>query len=398
MTDDVQSVAGAQSLPGRQSLAASAIGSEADRFARLLLGRVGEPGDIELGHVIAEFGAPGAVEQLRAGSMKYSGLANLRARLDVAYPERDLEAGALVGARFLIPGDPEWPDQVDDLVRLGRSDGGVPLGLWVRGPLDLLSACRRSVAVVGSRASTAYGEYVAGELGIGLAERLWTVVSGGAYGIDGSAHRGALAGEGATVAVLACGVDVPYPRGHTALIDRIAHSGLIVSEWPPGCAPMRYRFLVRNRVIAALTVGTVVVEAAIRSGALSTANRARELDRHLMAVPGPVTSGMSAGTNQLLRQPDVMCVTGVADVLELVGSMGSDLAPQLMLPVDPRDELDDVSRRVLESVPVRRAAGPASIAVTAGIAPQQVLRCLGGLAARGFVERVDAGWRLRRQL
>jgi DNA processing protein len=384
MTDDPQSPAG------------SPIGSEADRFARLLLGRVGEPGDIQLARVIAEFGATGAVEQLRAGSMKYSGLANLRARLDVAHPERDLEAGALVGARFVIPGDPEWPDQVDDLVRLGRSDGGVPLGLWVRGPLDLRTACRRSVAVVGSRASTAYGEYVASELGLGLAERLWAVVSGGAYGIDGAAHRGALAGEGATVAVLACGVDVPYPRGHTALIDRIAQTGLIVSEWPPGCAPMRYRFLVRNRVIAALTVGTVVVEAAIRSGALSTANRARELDRHLMAIPGPVTSGMSAGTNQLLRQPDVVCVTGVADVLELVGSMGSDLAPQLMLPVDPRDDLDDVSRRVLESVPVRRAAGPASIAVTAGIAPQQVLRCLGGLAARGFVERIDAGWRLRR--
>ena len=328
--------------------------------------------------------------------MQHAGVANLQARLEIADPDHDLAAGALVGARFVIPGDAEWPDQVDDLVRLSRRDAGVPLGLWVRGPLDLRAACRRSVAVVGARASTAYGEYVAGELGLGLAERLWTVVSGGAYGIDGSAHRGALAGDGATVAVLACGVDVAYPRGHAALIDRIAQTGLIVSEWPPGCAPMRFRFLVRNRVIAALTAGTVVVEADLRSGALSTANRARELDRHLMAVPGPITSTMSQGTNQLLREPDVMCVTGVADVVEQVGSMGSDLAPQLMIPVDPRDELDDVSRRVLESVPVRRAVGPASIAVTAGIAPQQVLRCLGGLAARGFVERVEAGWRLRR--
>ena len=367
-----------------------------DRLARLLLGRIGEPGDVELTKVIAKFGAAGAVEQLRTGSMQHAGAANLRARLEVADPERDLAAGALVGARFLIPGDAEWPEQVDDLVRLGRRDGGVPLGLWVRGPLDLRVACRRSVAVVGARASTAYGDYVAGELGLGLAERLWTVVSGGAYGIDGAAHRGALAGDGATIAVLACGVDVAYPRGHSALIDRIAETGLIVSEWPPGCAPMRFRFLVRNRVIAALTAGTVVVEADLRSGALSTANRARELDRHLMAVPGPITSSMSRGTNQLLREPDVMCVTRVADVVEQVGSMGSDLAPQLMLPVDPRDELDDVSRRVLESVPVRRPAGPASIAVTAGIAPGQVLRCLGGLAARGFVERVETGWRLRR--
>jgi DNA processing protein len=371
-------------------------GSHDERVARLLLGRVGEPGDVELSKVIAEFGAVGAVAQLRSRSMKHTGLADLRARLEVAYPERDLEAGARVGARFVIPGDQEWPDQVDDLVRLGRRDGGVPLGLWVRGPLDLRAACRRSVAVVGARAATAYGEYVAGELGLGLAERLWTVVSGGAYGIDGAAHRGAIAGAGATVAVLACGVDVAYPRGHSALIDRIAQTGLIVSEWPPGCSPMRFRFLVRNRVIAALTAGTVVVEANIRSGALSTANRARELDRYVMAVPGPVTSTMSRGTNQLLREPDVMCVTGVADVVELVGSIGSDLAPQLMIPVDPRDELDEVSRRVLESVPVRRAAGPASIAVTAGIAPTQVLRCLGGLAARGFVERIETGWRVRR--
>jgi DNA processing protein len=370
--------------------------SDDERVARLLLGRVGEPGDVELSKVIAEFGAVGAVAQLRSGSMKHTGVPHLRARLEVAHPERDLEAGARVGARFVIPGDQEWPDQVDDLVRLRRRDGGVPLGLWVRGPLDLRAACRRSVAVVGARAATAYGEYVAGELGLGLAERLWTVVSGGAYGIDGAAHRGAIAGAGATVAVLACGVDVAYPRGHSALIDRIAESGLIVSEWPPGCSPMRFRFLVRNRVIAALTAGTVVVEANIRSGALSTANRARELDRYLMAVPGPVTSTMSRGTNQLLREPDVMCVTGVADVVELVGSIGSDLAPQLMIPVDPRDELDDVSRRVLESVPVRRAAGPASIAVTAGIAPAQVLRCLGGLAARGFVERIETGWRVRR--
>lgn len=371
-------------------------GDDDDRTARLLLGRVAEPGDVALAKVIGDLGAVGTVKRLRAGTLTHGGSVNLRARLDIARPDRDLAAGALVGARFVIPGDEEWPDQVDDLVRLGRRDAGVPLGLWVRGPLNLRAACRRSVAVVGARASTAYGEYVASEFGIGLAERTWTVVSGGAYGIDGAAHRGALAGDGVTVAVLACGVDVAYPRGHAALIDRIAQSGLIVSEWPPGCAPMRYRFLVRNRVIAALTAGTVVVEAAVRSGALSTANRARELDRYIMAVPGPVTSTMSKGTNQLLREPDVQCVTSVGEVMELVGSIGADLAPQLMIPADPRDDLDEVSRRVLESVPVRRAAGPASIAVTAGIAPRQVLRCLGGLAARGFVERVDAGWRLRR--
>jgi DNA processing protein len=375
---------------------ADVLDPDGDRFARLLLSRVAEPHDIKLAKVIAEFGAPATVQRMRAGSLGDDTSANLRPRLEVARPDRDLAAGDAVGARFLIPGDAEWPDQLDDLIRLGPGEAGVPLGLWVRGPLDLREACRRSVAVVGARASTAYGDYVAGELGIGLAERNWTAVSGGAYGIDGCAHRGALAGEGSTIAVLACGIDVAYPRGHAALIERIAQSGLVISEWSPGCAPMRYRFLVRNRVIAALTAGTVVVEAAVRSGALHTANRARELDRHVMSVPGPVTSTMSKGTNQLLREPDVHCVTGVADVLDLVGSMGTDMVAQLSIPIDPRDDLDEVSRRVLESVPVRRPAGPASIAVTAGIAPHQVLRCLGGLAARGFIERVDAGWKLRR--
>lgn len=365
-----------------------------EQMARLLLSRVAEPADTALAHAIATLGPNETVARLRAGTLAHRGLVNLRARLAVASPERDLAAGASFGARFIIPGDDEWPEQLDDLAHADGGEAGVPLGLWLRGPGNLRELCGRSVAVVGSRASTAYGEYVAGELGIGLAERMWTVVSGGAYGIDGTAHRGALAGNGSTIAVLACGVDIAYPRGHSALIDEIAQTGLVVSEWPPGCAPMRYRFLVRNRVIAALTAGTVVVEAQLRSGALSTANRARALDRYVMAVPGPVTSTMSAGTNQLLRQPDVHCVTGVGDVVELVGAMGTDLAPQLALPSDPRDDLDETSRRVLDAVPVRRAAGPASIAVTAGIAPAYVLRALGGLAARGFVERVDAGWRL----
>ncbi|HWF41415.1 MAG TPA: DNA-processing protein DprA, partial [Acidothermaceae bacterium] len=173
--DSVQPAATANTSP--QS------GDNDDRLARLLLGRIGEPGDIALAKAIDSLGAVATVQRLRAGTLAHQGLMNLRARLDVARPDRDLAAGALVGARFVIPGDPEWPDQVDDLVRLGR-DASVPLGLWVRGPLDLRVACQRSVAVVGARASTAYGDYVASEFGIGLAERSWTVVSGGAFGID----------------------------------------------------------------------------------------------------------------------------------------------------------------------------------------------------------------------
>jgi DNA processing protein len=367
-----------------------------DRSARVLLTRVGEPGDAALAHLVAALGAVEVVASLRAGTLALRELSHLQARLATADPAADLAAAAAVGGRFVVPGDSEWPTRVDDLVRLSRTDGGPSLGLWVRGHLNLATVCRRSVAVVGSRASTAYGEFVASELGYGLSERGWTVVSGGAFGIDAAAHRGALAGGGVTIAVLACGVDVAYPTAHSSLLERVAADGLVVSEWPPGCAPMRHRFLVRNRVIAALTGGTVVVEAAARSGALSTANRARDLSRHVMAVPGPVTSTMSEGCHVLLREPDVTCVRGTADVIELVGEMGADLAPEQLRFDDPRDDLDPIVRRVLEAVPVRRGVGAARIAVTAGVDPREVGRALGGLAARGLVERVDAGWRLSR--
>ncbi|HLZ36978.1 MAG TPA: DNA-processing protein DprA [Mycobacteriales bacterium] len=184
-----------------------------------------------------------------------------------------------LGGRFVCPGDAEWPSQLDDL------HATRPFGLWLRGGSHLRLVAVRSVAVVGARAATAYGEHVSGELAADLADAGWAVVSGGAFGVDAASHRGALAAGGATVAVLASGIDVPYPRGHDTLFDRIAHEGLLVTDWPPGAAPARLRFLVRKRVIAALTRGTVVVEAAARSGALNTARHARELGRLVMAGP-----------------------------------------------------------------------------------------------------------------
>jgi DNA processing protein len=375
-----------------------------ERLARALLCRVAEPSDIRLARAVQQHGACAVVRNvlqgLRSGAtsgLEAADLLRLQARIPTAYPRRDVAAADSVGARLLIPGDAEWPTQLADLSRLSGEHGAVPFALWVRGEHDLAAASRRSVAIVGARASTGYGEYVAAELALGAAEHGWAVVSGGAYGIDGAAHRGALSAGGVTVAVLACGVDVAYPRGHTALIERIATTGLVLSEWPPGCAPMRHRFLVRNRVIAALTAGTVVVEAAVRSGSLSTANRARDLSRHVMSVPGPVTSTMSAGTNNLLKQPEVACVTSAADVVELIGAIGDDLAPQPEIPHDPRDDLDPIPRRVLEAVPLNRAAGPASIARTAGVDARQVICALGVLAAAGFVERAEAGWRVAKR-
>ncbi len=179
----------------------------------------------------------------------------------------------------------EWPGQLDDL------GDARPLGLWVRGTADLRLWALRSVALVGARACTEYGAFMAATLAAGLAEKGWIVVSGGAYGIDGAAHRGVLGAGGATVAVLACGVDRPYPRGHAGLIGRIAEQGLVVGELPPGEHPTPSRFILRNRVIAALTRGTVVVEAALRSGSLVTARAARRLGRHTIGVPTPLPGG-----------------------------------------------------------------------------------------------------------
>ena len=206
--------------------------------------------------------------------------------------------------------------------------------------------------------------------------------------------------HGTTVAVLACGVDRDYPLGHCELFRSIREQGALVSEWPPGRMPTKPSFLVRNRVIAALSRGTVVVEAARRSGALNTARHARDLGRPLMAVPGPVTSAHSAGCHDMIRDWGAVCVTSAVDVMEMLefaadGPAGQDPGGPRR-PVLARDLLDPDSTRVLEAVPARAGTGPARIAVAAGVDFDTVMRCLGGLAAAGFVERCDRGWRLRR--
>ncbi|MEV8632807.1 DNA-processing protein DprA [Streptosporangium sp. NPDC051023] len=412
-----------------------------DRLARATLMRVAEPGDAVMGWLVATRGPEAAVEQVRRprpdpeltrwfasfhrsgseegacsgvqrdhsgspGSQDAQGvtpgarddrdaarldrmLASWAARLEIVDPDRDLIEGERCGARLVVPGDLEWPTQLDDLGNCR------PYALWLHGEADLRFSCLRSVAVVGSRAATPYGTHVAAEFGAGLSERGWTVVSGGAYGIDGAAHRGALSCETPTVAVLACGTDVAYPSAHHELFAAVRSQGLLVSECPMGARPTRQRFLIRNRLIAALSRGSLVIEAAVRSGALNTAGHAVSLNRVVAAVPGPVTSDTSAGCHRLIRQGTATCVTTPEEMIELVGVMGDDLASEPRGPVLPRDRLSPDTRRVLEAIPIRAGAGPATIAVAAGVDLETVLSCLGGLAAAGYVERVPKGWRLR---
>ncbi|KRD13688.1 MULTISPECIES: DNA-processing protein DprA [unclassified Streptomyces] len=365
-----------------------------DRLARVFLGRVVEPGDEVGGQWVRERGVREVVRRLCTDGEPLPGVtarrwAGLRARAERAEPERDLALAEEAGVRFVSPGDAEWPGTLEEL------GDARPLGLWVRGRPSLRMWALRSVAVVGARACTEYGAHMAASLAAGLAERGWVVVSGGAYGVDGAAHRGALAAGGATVAVLACGVDRPYPRGHTQLIGRIAEQGLVIGELPPGDHPTPSRFILRNRVIAALTRGTVVVEAAHRSGSLVTARAAQRLGRHTIGVPGPATSSLSAGVHELLRQEAVL-VTDAAEVVELVGDMG-ELAPDRRGPTLPRDLLEPGARRVLAALPARRTAAVDELAREARTTPDDAIARLYELRALGYVERHGDGWKLTRQ-
>ncbi|MGW5476535.1 DNA-processing protein DprA [Streptomyces sp. NPDC004008] len=365
-----------------------------EHLTRIFLTRVVEPGDEIAGRWLREYGVEEVARRLRDAGPRLPGVsekrwAGLLARAARADPERDRAAARAAGVRFLWPGGAEWPAQLDDLA------DARPIGLWVRGQPGLRLWALRSVAVVGSRACTEYGAHMAATLSAGLAERGWVVVSGGAYGIDGAAHRGALAAAGATVAVLACGVDRPYPRGHAGLISRIAEQGLVIGELPPGDHPTPSRFLVRNRVIAALTRGTVVVEAAHRSGSLVTARAAQRLGRFTMGVPGPATSGLSAGVHELLRGEAVL-VTDAADIVELVGDIGQ-LAPDRRGPVLPRDLLEPAARRVLAALPGSGTASADEVARGAQTTEDDAVGRLYELRSLGFVERHGDGWKLTRQ-
>ena len=213
-------------------------------------------------------------------------------------------------ARLITPVDDDWPEQLNDLA-------APPIGLILKGNIDALH--QSSLAIVGTRNPTSYGARIAGEFAAGFADREWAIVSGGAYGIDSYAHKGALIAEGVTVAVVASGIDINYPAGNTRLFAEICESGAMVTEFMPGHRALPNRFLTRNRLIAALSKATLVVEAAFRSGSLRTARDAAEIFRPVMAIPGPITSPTSEGCHRLIGERAAEIVTSVADAVEFVG-------------------------------------------------------------------------------
>lgn len=360
-----------------------------DQRARLAWARIAEPDDRTARAMIAEHGVIEALEMARAG---YSGRPRASAerfasRLKDLDVERDVGITNKVGARVLFPADPCWPQGVDGL-------DYVPWCLWVKAKdsASLASMCHRSAAIVGARASTSYGEYVASELAAGLASRDFTVVSGAAFGIDAAAHRGALACDGDTVAVVAGGVDRPYPAAHASLLARIAEVGAIVSEVPPGSAPTRSRFLARNRLIAAMSDGTVIVEAGLRSGSRSTVTHAVKLLRPVAAVPGPITSMVSAGCHEEVRSGRAELVTDAAEVAELFGSIGGDLAPAKQGELRLGDDLDPDAFRVWQAMPTRRSTTVDALTQVAGLSVADVMGALGQLEAAQMARRGAQGW------
>lgn len=363
--------------------------------ARAYLSRVAEPPAPGLAALVAEVGPVRAVELVRRGEVPERVAVETAARRATDRVDADLAAAAAAGVRLLIPEDADWPAApLGDLAACGVPDLAPPVALWVRGPGRLAELCGRAVGVVGARAATGYGMHVAGELGAGLADHGHTVVSGAAIGIDGAAHRGALAVDGPTVAVLACGAERAYPLAHQALLDRIARTGLVVSEYPPGSVPARHRFLVRNRLIAGLSAGTVIVEAGLRSGSTRTATDAGTLGRPVLAVPGPVTSGTSAGCHRLLREGAVL-VTRVEEVLEELAPIGAHLAGDPPAARRATDTLDPVGRLVHDALPAREAREVGWLAEEAGVPVGAVRIALMELERRGLVDHHGGRWQLR---
>ncbi|CAN5162008.1 DNA-processing protein DprA [soil metagenome] len=362
------------------------------RFAHAVWSGLVEPGDGVAGLLVERLGASAALaavmERRPAEELATVDLpaADVQLALDRWMPRLQppmmlqwLRQAARCGVQLRAPGDAVWPMGFAGLHK------HAPLALWTRGREESYAALARSIALVGARAATGYGEHVTMEASAGLVDRGFAIVSGAAYGIDGMAHRAALASHGHTIAFLAGGVDRFYPSGHDALLTRIVEHGLVVSELPCGSAPTRWRFLQRNRLIAASSLATIVVEAGWRSGALNTAHHAQDAGKPVGAVPGPVTSAASAGCHKLVRDDGATLVTTAGEMAELAGALEVE-----DVPLTPRRDT-----RVLDAMNTRTPRTPDDIAARSGLSVAAARAELGRLELDGLVRENDRGWTKR---
>jgi DNA processing protein len=358
-----------------------------DALARLTLLHAAEPGSRAIGGFVQTYGPQQALQRIKDGAGPTKNPEVLQRRLANVNIDEDLARLTELACDFITPSSAGWPSRCDDL------GTAAPLGLLVRGTLPLRTTALRSVAIVGARAATEYGMRLASDFASEIGQSGISVVSGAAFGIDAAAHHGALAVDAPTIAVVACGIDVVYPAAHDVLFGKLLDRGVIVTEVPPGRRPTRSGFLARNRLIAALTVGTVVVEAAHRSGALNTATWAGDLQRHVMAVPGSVMSATSTGCHRLIRDGATL-VASARDVLEQVGDIGAALDTDSTDSSEPQ-VLDGVPAdvaTVFELLPVRTAKSPEALAAESGFEADFVLTALGHLLLLGAVRYGPQGW------
>ncbi|AZI59444.1 DNA-protecting protein DprA [Nakamurella antarctica] len=383
------------------------------RIARAGLLRMAEPPAPVVAAYAAKVGSIPAFKAIVCRTAPPSVLRATAARTAGRQPEdlyaqarHDLASADAIGATLLCPEDSSWPTAALTAFEMAAARGvtgsAPPIALYVLGnlPPNLPTA---AVTLIGSRACSGYGERTAAEISGELAADGVVVVSGGAFGIDTTAHRAALAVDGRSVAVLACGIDRSYPVANTALLAAVRKQGAVVSEYPPGTTPARHRFLVRNRLLAALGAVTLVVEAGRRSGSLSTAAAAMHLGRVVMAVPGPVSSAMSAGCHLLIRDRAAILATCADDVLhELRGLDDPKLfaEQQFSVPIigadarRPTDGLDSLSARIYDAIPARAAVTVQQVCESAGVTGAEALAILPVLHVHGLVERDGACWKL----
>jgi DNA processing protein len=283
-----------------------------EQIARAQLFATIEGGSIFWSNEIREFGPIEIRDRLVFGHYRklHSGL-KISDRINQASGEDALTQITKAGAFILTPEDVDWPISINDLA-------APPIALLIKGQREYLPNLVNSISIVGTRNPTQYGVRIAGDFGVGVADHEWAVVSGGAIGIDAAVHKGCLVGEGVTVAVLGGGFNKNYPAVHEKLFAEISESGLLISEVMPDVPAIPHRFLTRNRLIAALSKATVVVEAAFRSGSLRTARDAAEIFRPVMAVPGPINSPTSEGCHRLIAERVAELVSSISEVMELV--------------------------------------------------------------------------------